>query len=197
LFSGKFAPKSDIHGQLEKVGIESTLNFLSGTRDVTVTDSIAAGGSGTPQLPKESPLWIFPVADNLNSPHQIDLLEENISSMHMTKDPTVTYPRSIHVRILDPYELTESDAPGFLFIISIMRVTLPYLIFRENSVTWPYIRGVTETLPLSISALPTEGKQLSTTGASIAKSISTTPTKQTNAKTSDHVAKKGKATGKI
>ena len=55
--------------------------------------------------------------------------------MNFTRDVTVTYPRTIHVKVLELLELTESDAPGFLF--------------REHSVTWPYIRGFTQTLPLA------------------------------------------------
>jgi hypothetical protein len=98
---------------------------------------------------KEAPLWIFPVSPHLNNLHQIDILEEDLNNMNFTRDVTVTYPRTIHVKVLEPLELTESDAPGFLYLISIMRVTLPYLLFREHSVTWPYIRGFTQTLPLA------------------------------------------------
>jgi hypothetical protein len=93
-------------------------------------------------------LWIFPVAPHLNNLHQIDVLEENIMAMHWTRDVTVSCPRPINIKVMEPLELTESDAPGFLHLLSIMRVTLPYLLVREHSVTWPHIKGFTEFLPL-------------------------------------------------
>jgi len=142
--SGKFAPKRDIQDALDQENITSTLGFLSATRPAPL-DPQTGRVKGKYDEP---PLWIFPVADNVNTEHQINILREDIESFHMLDDKTVTYSRKLVIKVLAPYELLESDAPGFLFIISTTNVTIPHLLYREHSVTWPIIRGVTEHLPL-------------------------------------------------
>ena len=144
IFSGKFAPKRDVQVALEQEGITSTLGFLSATRKTPVdaTTGLVKGKYDEP------PLWIFPVAEKINTEHQINILREDLESFHMLDDKTVTYRRKLAIRVLEPYELLESDAPGFLHIISITNVTLPHLLYRVNSVCWPTIRGFTAHLPL-------------------------------------------------
>ena len=143
-FSGKFAPKRDIQVALEQQGITSTLGFLSATRKTPVdaTTGLVKGKYDEP------PLWIFPIAEKVNTEHQINILREDLESFDMMDDKTVTYSRKLAIRVLEPYELTESDAPGFLHIISITNVTMPHLLYRVHSVTWPMIRGFTQHLPL-------------------------------------------------
>jgi len=142
-FSGKFAPKRDIQFALEQEGITSTLGFLSATRKTPV-DATTGQLKGKYDEP---PLWIFPVAEKVNTEYQINILREDLESFHMLDDKTVTYRRKLAIRFLEPYELTVSDAPGFMHIISITNVTLPHLLYRVHSVTWPLIRGFSEHLP--------------------------------------------------
>ena len=144
IFPGKFAPKKDIQAALDQVGITSTLGFLSATRKVPVdaTTGLVKGKYDEP------PLWIFPVAEKINNEHQINILREDLASFHMLDDKTVSYRRKLAIKVLDPYELIESDAPGFLFIISTTNVTLPHLLYRVHSAAWPTIRGFTAHLPL-------------------------------------------------
>ena len=143
-FPGKFAPKKDIQAALDQVGVTSTLGFLSATRKAPVdaTTGLVKGKYDEP------PLWIFPVAEKINNEHQINILREDLTSFHMLDDKTVSYRRKLAIRVLEPYELIESDAPGFLFIISTTNVTLPHLLYRVHSAAWPTIRGFTAHLPL-------------------------------------------------
>jgi len=143
-FSGKFAPKRDFQATLEQEGIVSTLGFLSATRK-TPLDATTGQVKGKYDEP---PLWIFPVAEKVNTEYQINILREDLESFHMLDDKTVTYRRKLAIRVLEPYELTESDAPGFLHLISITNVSLPHLLYRVHSVCWPRIRGFTSHLPL-------------------------------------------------
>jgi hypothetical protein len=163
-------------------------------------------GAGVGSTQKDSPLWIFPVADHLNNLRQIDLLEDKLREFNMTKDTSVTYPRTIHVKMLDPFELTESDAPGFIYLQSTMRVTLPYLLFREHSVTWPFIKGFSETLPLANSQRFTSVRTSSYTSDPVSPTgpmgqvdEPTTPpiAKASSTKNNDGSAKKFKATSKF
>jgi len=163
-------------------------------------------GAGVGSTQKDSPLWIFPVADHLNNLRQIDLLEDKLREFNMTKDTSVTYPRTIHVKMLDPFELTESDAPGFIYLQSTMRVTLPYLLFREHSVTWPFIKGFSETLPLANHSrfttehVPSKNMAQESPADTVGQvDEPTTPplAKATSTKNNDGSAKKFKATSKI
>jgi hypothetical protein len=175
------------------------LNFLTGTKPV-----LDITGSAGTAVQKDSPLWFFPVADHLNTCTQITLLEEKIGDFHLTKDITVSYPRTIHIKMLEPFDLTESDAPGFMYLLSVMRVTLPYLLYREHSVTWPYIKGFSETLPLAASPRFTNDVGISINDEESESRVSllqqNEPTTPTVAKPSssknEGSAKKGKANAK-
>ena len=84
---------------------------------------------------KEPPLWFFPAASHLNSDAQIQLLKDAVMSFGGTQDPTATYPKRLTIKVLERYELTEFDAPGFLFLTGNMRVTITHLRFPVHSVT--------------------------------------------------------------
>ena len=106
---------------------------------------------------KEQPLWIFIAGPSLNSIHQLQLLEENIRSFEGKKVETSTYNQIFRPKLQEDYELKESDVPAFLFLSSTTRVTIPHLLFRADSPSWPIIKDFTEFLPLSpeqLSSLP-------------------------------------------
>jgi len=98
---------------------------------------------------KEQPLWIFIAGPSLNSIHQLQLLAENIQSFEGKKVETSTYNQIFRPKFHEDYELKESDVPAFLFLSSTTRVTIPHLLFREDSPMWPIIKDYTEFLPLS------------------------------------------------
>jgi hypothetical protein len=98
---------------------------------------------------KEQPLWIFIAGPSLNSTHQLQLLEENIRSFEGKKVETSTYNQIFRPKLHEDYELKESDVPAFLFLSSTTRVTIPHLLFRADSPSWPIIKDFTEYLPLS------------------------------------------------
>ena len=137
-------PKPDIQRSLDQNGVDSPLNFLNAWKKAPIDE---ATGRAKPDF-KEPPLWFFPVATHVNNAHQIQVLKDNVTGFEGTQDPTATYPKRFTIKVLEPYELTESDAPGFLFITGNMRVNIPHLRFRVHSVTWPRIQGLTHTLPL-------------------------------------------------
>jgi hypothetical protein len=91
--SGKFAPKRDIQDALDQENITSTLGFLSATRPAPL-DPHTGRVKGKYDEP---PLWIFPVADNVNTEHQINILREDLESFHMLDDKTVTYRRKLAI----------------------------------------------------------------------------------------------------
>lgn len=123
----------------------STLHFLDAWKTAPIDEATGRAKADF----KEPPLWFFPVASHLNNDAQIQLLKEAVTSFGGTQDPTATYPKRFTIKVLDPYELTEFDAPAFLFLTGNMRVTIPHLRFRVHSVTWPRIKGLTNTLPLA------------------------------------------------
>ncbi len=110
----------------------STLHFLDAWKTAPIDEATGRAKADF----KEPPLWFFPVASHLNNDGG-------------TQDPSTTYPKRFTIKVLDPYELTEFDAPAFLFLTGNMRVTIPHLRFRVHSVTWPRIKGLTNTLPLA------------------------------------------------
>ena len=100
------------------------------------------------QISKSPLCGFFQWLTHVNNAHQIQVLKDNVTGFEGTQDPTATYPKQFTIKVLEPYELTESDAPGFLFITGNMRVNIPHLRFRDYSVTRPRIQGLTHTNPL-------------------------------------------------
>ena len=132
-FAGRFSPRTDLLTKLENGGITSTADFLLPHEK---------------NLIKEQPLWIFIAGPTLNSTHQLLLLVENVQSFEGKQVENSTYNRVFRPRVIQDYDLKESDVPAFLFVASSSRVTIPHLLFRVDTPSWPVIKGVTESLPL-------------------------------------------------
>jgi len=131
--TGRFAPRLDLLTKLEQGRIASTADFL------IPTDK---------RLVKEQPLWIFIAGPSLNSLHQLQLLVENIQSFEGKKVENSTYNQIFHPKLQEDYEVKESDVPAFLFLSSTTRVSIPHLLFRVDTPSWPVIKDFTEFLPL-------------------------------------------------
>ena len=138
--TGRFAPRQDLT-KLEHGGIVSSADFLMPMDKNSI---------------KELPLWIFIAGPSLNSTYQLQLLEENIRSFEGKKVETSTYNQVFRPKLHEDYELKESDVPAFLFLSSTTRVTIPHLLFREDSPSWPVIKDFTEFLPLSPEQLSSQ-----------------------------------------
>jgi len=129
---GRYAPRLDVLTKLEQARIESTADFLKPTDK---------------RLVKEQPLWIFFTGPTLNSFHQLQLLMENVQSFDGKKVETSTYNQTYRPRLHEDYDLKESDVPAFLFLSSSTRVSIPHLLFRVDTPSWPVIKDFTEFLP--------------------------------------------------
>jgi hypothetical protein len=73
---------------------------------------------------------------------------ENIQSFDGKKVETSTYNQTYRPRFHEDYDLKESDVPAFLFLSSSTRVSIPHLLFRVDTPSWPVIKDFTESLPL-------------------------------------------------
>ena len=73
---------------------------------------------------------------------------ENVQSFDGKKVETSTYNQTYRPRLHEDYDLKESDVPAFLFLSSSTRVSIPHLLFRVDTPSWPVIKDFTEFLPL-------------------------------------------------
>jgi hypothetical protein len=73
---------------------------------------------------------------------------ENVQSFDGKQVENSTYNRVFRPRVIQDYDLKESDVPAFLFVANSSRVTIPHLLFRVDTPSWPVIKGLTESLPL-------------------------------------------------
>jgi len=73
---------------------------------------------------------------------------ENVQSFDGKKVETSTYNQTYRPRLHEDYDLKESDVPAFLFLSSSTRLSIPHLLFRIDTPSWPVIKDFTEFLPL-------------------------------------------------
>ena len=73
---------------------------------------------------------------------------ENVQSFDGKKVETSTYNQTYRPRLHEDYDLKECDVPAFLFLSSSTRLSIPHLLFRVDTPSWPVIKDFTEFLPL-------------------------------------------------
>jgi hypothetical protein len=65
---------------------------------------------------------------------------ENVQSFDGKQVENSTYNRVFRPRVIQDYDLKESDVPAFFFVASSSRVTIPHLLFRVDTPSWPVIK---------------------------------------------------------